>query len=128
MAFTSQVKVQCCYWLAEFKFPVIVQRKFRQKYGRDPPDRHTIVHWQQHLLQHGTFERHGAGGRPRMTPEQVDMLENYAMPQVSVGYTFQRAGAPPHYWTPVTEYLNQHFAGRWIGRGGLIPCPLDHRI
>jgi hypothetical protein len=51
------------------------------------------------------------------------MLENYAMPQVSDGHTFQHDGAPPHYWTPVTEFLNQHFARRWIGRGGPIPWP-----
>jgi hypothetical protein len=53
----------------------------------------------------------------------LDMLENYAIPQVSDGYTFQHDGAPPHYWTPVTEFLNQHFAGRWIGLGGPILWP-----
>lgn len=36
--------------LAEFKFPMNVQCKFRQTYGYGPPDRHTAVNWQQHLL------------------------------------------------------------------------------
>jgi hypothetical protein len=30
--FTSQEEVQCCYWIAEFKFPVTVQCKFCEKY------------------------------------------------------------------------------------------------
>ena len=33
-------------WLAELKFPASVQRRFRQEYGQNPPDRHTITKWQ----------------------------------------------------------------------------------
>ena len=44
--FTVRQKIQCCYWLAELKFPASVQRRFRQEYGQNPPDRHTITKWQ----------------------------------------------------------------------------------
>ncbi|PSN35201.1 hypothetical protein C0J52_22959 [Blattella germanica] len=37
--FTVQQKVKCCYWLAAFKFPIAVQRRFRQEYGANAPDR-----------------------------------------------------------------------------------------
>ncbi|PSN58081.1 hypothetical protein C0J52_06512 [Blattella germanica] len=43
--FTPQEKVQCCYWLAEFKFLVTVQWRFRDKYSCEAPDRHTTVQW-----------------------------------------------------------------------------------
>jgi hypothetical protein len=42
------------------------------------------------------------------------MLENYAVPQVPHGYIFQQD------WTLVTEFLNEQFAGIWIGLGGPI--------
>ncbi|KAJ4446629.1 hypothetical protein ANN_13326 [Periplaneta americana] len=65
--FTPQEKVQCCYWLAEFKFPVTVQRRFREKKnGRVAPDSHTIVHWHKHLLENGDFHRYGGDGERRM--------------------------------------------------------------
>ena len=31
---------------------------------------------------------------------------------------FQHDGAPPHYTRHVTEYLNESFPNRWLGRGG----------
>ncbi|CAF3832996.1 unnamed protein product [Rotaria magnacalcarata] len=33
---------------------------------------------------------------------------------------FQQDGAPPHFAVDVRQYLNHHFPGRWIGRGGPI--------
>jgi hypothetical protein len=30
--------------------------------------------------------------------------------------------APPHFWIPVTEFLNEQFTGMWIGQGGPILC------
>jgi hypothetical protein len=30
----------------------------------------------------------------------------------------QQDGAPPHFGRQVTAFFNQHFADRWIGRGG----------
>lgn len=36
---------------------------------------------------------------------------------------FQQDGAPAHYVRPVTQYLNETYPGRWIGRGGVIAWP-----
>ncbi|PSN51974.1 hypothetical protein C0J52_13950 [Blattella germanica] len=66
--FTPQEKVQCYYWLAEFKFLVTVQRRFGDKYGREAPDRHTIIQWHKHLLKNGDFQRHG-GGRKKTSDD-----------------------------------------------------------
>jgi hypothetical protein len=53
-----------------------------------------------------------------------DMLERFLVPQLDVNNViWQQDGAPPHYHSDVTRYLNQTFPGRWIGRGGCIPCP-----
>jgi hypothetical protein len=29
---------------------------------------------------------------------------------------FQQDGAPPHFWTPVTKFLNEQFTEMWIGQ------------
>jgi hypothetical protein len=73
-SFTPQDKVQCHYWLAEFKFTVNVQCKFHLKYGHDRLDRCTVVNWHKHLLQHGSFKWHSAGGRPWTTHEEVENI------------------------------------------------------
>ena len=36
---------------------------------------------------------------------------------------FQQDGAPSHYFHEVTEWLNNTFEDRWMGRGGPIPWP-----
>jgi hypothetical protein len=37
----------------------------------------------------------------------LDMVENSVVPQVPDGYVFQKDGAPTHFWTPATEFLNK---------------------
>ena len=49
---------------------------------------------------------------------------------------FQHDGAPPHYTRHVTEYLNESFPNRWLGRGGPVAwaprspdlTPLDYYL
>lgn len=36
---------------------------------------------------------------------------------------FQQDGAPPHYFLPAREIINEYFPNRWIGRGGPIRWP-----
>ena len=36
---------------------------------------------------------------------------------------FQHNGAPPHYTRHVSEYLNESFPKRWLGRGGRVAWP-----
>ena len=36
---------------------------------------------------------------------------------------FQQDGAAPHFALIVRDFLNQQYAGRWIGRGGPVNWP-----
>ncbi|KFM57833.1 hypothetical protein X975_26151, partial [Stegodyphus mimosarum] len=56
----------------------------------------------------------------------LDLLENFVFPQLEElqPHVFlQQDGAPPHCGTIVRSSSNDHFTGRWIGRGGPIPWP-----
>ncbi|KFM56612.1 hypothetical protein X975_18900, partial [Stegodyphus mimosarum] len=56
----------------------------------------------------------------------LDMLENFVFPQLEElqpRVFLQQDGAPPHWGTIVRSSLNDHFTGRWIGRGSPIPWP-----
>ncbi|KAJ4444317.1 hypothetical protein ANN_06109 [Periplaneta americana] len=46
--------------------------RFREKYGRAAPERHTIVQWHKHLLENGDFQRHGGGGRKSTSDENLE--------------------------------------------------------
>jgi hypothetical protein len=70
-----QHKVQCCYWLAEFKFPVTVQRKFRQEYGQDPPERDSIVAWHKQLLETRSVLRRKGSGNRAVPPDKVEAIQ-----------------------------------------------------
>lgn len=52
----------------------------------------------------------------------LQMLKNELVPALSVlndGPTwFMQDGAPPHYATPVRQWLNENFPDKWIGRRG----------
>jgi hypothetical protein len=74
MGFTVQQEVQCCYSLAVFKFPVTVQRKFRQEYGQDPPERHSIVAWHKELLETGSVLRREGSGNRAVAPDRVEVI------------------------------------------------------
>ena len=70
--FTIQQKVQCCYWLAEFKFPIAVQRRFRQEYAANAPDRHTIMKWYNQLLETGSLLRKKGSGKKPVPAARVE--------------------------------------------------------
>ncbi|PSN35096.1 hypothetical protein C0J52_24422 [Blattella germanica] len=61
--FTVQQKVKCCYWLAEYNFPIAVQRRFKQEYGANAPDRHTIMKCYNQLLETGSLLRKKGSGK-----------------------------------------------------------------
>ncbi|EEZ97614.1 hypothetical protein TcasGA2_TC012948 [Tribolium castaneum] len=60
--------------------------------------------------------------------EYLSFLENH-LPELledlpladRVGMWFMQVGAPPHFAVDVRQWLQQHFAGRWIGRGNEAP-------
>jgi len=53
----------------------------------------------------------------------LDMLENFAIPQIPPGFIFRQDGAPPHFHRDVTTSLDETFPGRWVGRGGPTAWP-----
>jgi len=53
----------------------------------------------------------------------LDMLENFAVPQIPPGFIFQQDGAPPHFHRDVTTFLDETFPPRWVGRGGPTAWP-----
>jgi hypothetical protein len=53
----------------------------------------------------------------------LDMLENFAVPQIPPGFIFQQDSAPPHFHRDVTTFLDETFPGRWVGRGGPTAWP-----
>ena len=53
----------------------------------------------------------------------LDMVQNYAIPQIPQGYVFQQDGAPPHFALDVSDHLNECFPQQWIGRGGPTAWP-----
>ncbi|PSN46324.1 hypothetical protein C0J52_15198 [Blattella germanica] len=75
--FTVQQKVKCC-WLAEFKFPIAVQRRFRQEYGANVPDRHTIMKWYNQLLETGSLlMKKGSGKKPAPAARVEDVRQAF---------------------------------------------------
>ncbi|GFR12520.1 DUF4817 domain-containing protein [Trichonephila clavata] len=45
----------------------------------------------------------------------LDMLENFAVPQIPPGFLFQQDGVPLHYHGDVTAFFNRTFQGSKIG-------------
>ena len=47
---TPQEKTQCVSWFIETKSDVQTQRKYRTKYGRDPPSCPSIYRWHMKFI------------------------------------------------------------------------------
>lgn len=58
-------------WLAGTKSPKTVQRKFKTRYGEQPPDAKLIKSWMLKLLVTGTVERDVSAGRPSTSAKTV---------------------------------------------------------
>lgn len=54
--------------------------------------------------------------------EMGNLLENVNL-HTRMNMWFQHDGAPPHYFAPVRQYLNNWLPDRWIGRGGPLAWP-----
>jgi hypothetical protein len=106
MGFTVQQKVQCCYWLAEFKFPVTVQRKFRQEYGQYPPEQHSIVTWHKQLLETGSVLRRKGSSNRAVAPDRVEAIQEAF--QCSLRKSIRRASHDLHIpWFTVHDVVHK---------------------
>ncbi|PSN50445.1 hypothetical protein C0J52_04948 [Blattella germanica] len=72
--FTLQQILKCCYWLAEFKLSIAVQRRFRQEYGTNAPDRHTTMKWYNQLFETGSLLRKKGTGKNQRPQLELKML------------------------------------------------------
>ena len=51
---TPQEKAHCVSWFIETKSDVQAQRKYRTKYGKDPPSGPSIHRWQKKFIKTGS--------------------------------------------------------------------------
>jgi hypothetical protein len=58
----------------------------------------------------------------------LDMLENFAVPQIPPGFIFQQDGAPPHFHRDVTTFLVETFLDVGSEEEVLLPGTLDLQI
>ena len=72
---TPQEKAQCVSWFIETKSDVQAQRKYRTKYGRDPPSGPSIHRWHKKFIETGSVLDTVRNGRPRISGEIVLSLE-----------------------------------------------------
>ena len=72
---TPEEKAQCACWFIETKSDVQAQRKYRTKYGRDPPSGHSIHRWHKKFIEIGPVLDTVRNGRPRTSGEIVLSLE-----------------------------------------------------
>jgi len=72
--FSIQQQEQCVLWYNELKSPTAVQRKFRNKFGQDPPRTDSIKIWFKILWKPTAFWIAKRSGRPSIDEESVDAV------------------------------------------------------
>ena len=71
---TIQQKAQCVLWYHKLKSPTAVQRKFRKKFGQDPPHTNSIKRWFKTFMETGRILDRKRSGRPSIDEETVDAV------------------------------------------------------
>ena len=51
---TPQEEAQCVLWFIETKLDVQTQRRYKAKYGKDPPSRSSIRRWYKKFMETGS--------------------------------------------------------------------------
>ena len=69
---TPQEKAQCVSWFIETKSDVQTQRRYRTKYGRDPPSRSSIRRWYKKFMERGLVLGAVRSGQPRTSAENIE--------------------------------------------------------
>ena len=68
---TPQEKAQCVSWFIETKSDVQTQRRYRTKYGKNPPSRSPIRRWHKKFMETGSVLDAVKTGRPRIFYQQL---------------------------------------------------------
>jgi len=67
-------KAHCVLWYYKTKSPVSVQRKFRNEYGRPPPDVKSVKAWYSKFAETGSLGDLNRNGRSSVSDETVDAV------------------------------------------------------
>ena len=73
---TPREKVQCVYWFIETKSDVQTQRRYRTKYGKNPPSRSSIRRWHKKFMETGSVLDTVRTGRPRIYAENIESVRD----------------------------------------------------
>ena len=68
---TTQEKAQSLSWCIKTKSDVLTQRKYRSKYGKDPPSRSSIRRWHKNFMERGSVLDAVSSGWPRISGENI---------------------------------------------------------
>ena len=71
---TAQSKVLCVSWFIEAKSDVQTQRRYRTKYGKDPPSCSSIRRWHKKFMETGSVLDGVRSGRPRPSVENIESV------------------------------------------------------
>ena len=71
---TIQRKAQCVFWYHEFKSPTALQRKFRYKFGQDPPHINSTKRWFKNFMEIRKILDRKESSRPSNDDDVVDAV------------------------------------------------------
>ena len=71
---TSQEKAQCVSWFIETKSDVQIQRRYRTKYGKNPPSCSSNRRWHKKFMETGSVLDAVRTGRPRISAENIESV------------------------------------------------------
>ncbi|KAG8261353.1 hypothetical protein J6590_074595, partial [Homalodisca vitripennis] len=82
----AQEKAQCVEWYIETKSDIVVQRRFRTRYGRHPPSRNSIRAWYDKFMLTGSIKHSKNNGRPKLPNEAIENVQQTFLrsPQKSI--------------------------------------------
>ena len=71
---TSQEKAQCVSWFIETKSDVQTQRRYRTKYGKNPPSRSSIRRWLKKFMETGSVLDAVRIEQPKISAENIESV------------------------------------------------------
>ena len=103
---TPQEKAQCVFWFIKTKSDVQTQRRYRTRYGKNPPSRSSIRRWHKKFMETGSVLDAMRTGRPRISEENIESVRQAfsRSPMMSIRSTFRQLELPP---TKVLKVLHK---------------------
>ena len=94
---THQEKAQCVSWFIETKSDVQTQRRYRTKYGKNPPSRSSILQRHKKFMETGSVLDAVRIGRPRISAENIESVRQAfsCSPMKSIRTAARQLEIPP---------------------------------